>query len=78
MNIEEFEKLAKDAIASFDKSPFKLTDKPMAQIGQRKRLPTNFPVSHEYLGRNRWGYYIYLLDARAILQYADRYRQEFL
>ena len=77
MNLEDFEKLAKDAIAKYEESPFKLTDKPMANIGRKSRLPADFPIPHEYLGRNRWGFHVYLLDAQGILQYTERYRQEF-
>lgn len=77
MNQQEFEKLAKDAIAQYENSPFRLTKKPMVSVAQRKEFPADFPIPKEYLGRNRWGYHIYLLDAEAMLRYTNRYKQEF-
>lgn len=76
MKIEHLEKMARDAIAQYNQSAFKLSGKAIVQFYQSQSLPEEFPLPFEYLGKNK-GKYVYNVEAQAILQYCDRYRAEF-
>lgn len=77
MRMEELEQKAKNAIEKFPNRLIKSVDRPIVQIGNSQKLPEDFPIPYTYLGCNRWGKHIYNIDAETILQYIERYRQEF-
>lgn len=75
MKKEQLRKMATEAIERWNSSPFKLSQEPIVQFWQTAKLPSDFPIPAEYLGKRK-GRHVYNLSAKAVLQYIDRHDLE--